>query len=155
MMTLGGTAKTQVARSRPTMVLNDMFDLLDGGFPFSWKSGVATKAIRIEDYIDNERYTIRAELPGLDPDKDLKVSVADGILTIVAERREEKRDNQRSEFHYGSFSRSVALPPSAREDEVTATYEDGLLTVTVALAPELAETRQRTIPVQHLPSETT
>jgi HSP20 family protein len=59
--------------------------------------------------------------------------VADGQLTIKAERSEKKESKRRSEFSYGSFVRSVTLPAGADEDDITASYDKGILTVSVAL----------------------
>lgn len=67
--------------------------------------------IRVEEHIDDDRYTIRAELPGVDPAKDIDISVRDGQLTITAERTEKQEEGTRSEFRYGSFYRSMPLPP--------------------------------------------
>ena len=57
---------------------------------------------------------VRAELPGVDPEKDIDVTVEDGVLTISAERREstEKKEDTsyRSEFRYGSFVRRLPVP---------------------------------------------
>lgn len=141
-------SSTLVRRS-PGLVLDDVFSMFDTGFPFGWKLSAGTHAIRVEDFLDEDHYVVRAELPGIDPDKDVTVTVEDGLLTITAERREEKRDTKRSEFHYGSFSRTVTLPAGAREDSVAARYENGMLEVSVALAPIDASTKTRTIPVQH------
>ena len=57
---------------------------------------------------------IRAELPGIDPAKDVDITVTDGQLTIKAERSEKKESKGRSEFSYGSFMRSVTLPGRCR-----------------------------------------
>lgn len=92
-----------------------------------------TNMIRLEDRITDTDYTIRAELPGLDPEKDVQISVSDGILTISAERREEKQARHRSEFRYGSFQRSIRLPGNADEEAVRATYDKGILEITVPL----------------------
>ena len=139
---------TAMTRRRPGLVqFGDVFDLLESGFPFSWRVSGAMQSLRVEDFVEKDRYVVRAELPGIDPEKDVEVSVGDGMLTITAERREEKRDKQRSEFHYGSFTRSVALPAGAREDQVSATYNNGVLQVSVGLAAEV-ESQTRKIPVQ-------
>ncbi|MCZ4278712.1 MAG: Hsp20/alpha crystallin family protein [Rhodococcus sp. (in: high G+C Gram-positive bacteria)] len=87
--------------------------------------------IRVEEHLDKGRYTLRAELPGMDPDKDVDISVRDGQLTITAERTEERREGTRSEFHYGSFYRSMPLPVGAQEDEIDASYTDGVLSITM------------------------
>lgn len=76
-------------------------------------------------------YEVRAELPGIDPAKDVDITVRDGQLTIKAERTEKKESNGRSEFSYGSFVRSVSLPPGADEDAIKASYDKGILTVSV------------------------
>jgi len=87
--------------------------------------------IRVEEHLDKGRYTLRAELPGVDPAKDVDISVRDGQMTIKAERTEQHKEGARSEFHYGSFYRSMPLPPGAKEAELDAPYTDGILTVTM------------------------
>jgi HSP20 family protein len=89
--------------------------------------------IRMEDHISDTEYTVRAELPGLDPEKDVQISVNHGTLTIHAERKEEKQARHRTEFRYGMMQRSVRLPANADEDKVTARYGKGILEVTVPL----------------------
>ncbi len=96
------------------------------------------QSFRIEDFETEGRYVVRAELAGLDPEKDIDVLVQDGILSIHAERREEKKENGRSEFRYGSLSRSVSLPPGAEPDKVTANYDKGILEVSVPVSPARA-----------------
>ena len=92
-----------------------------------------TNHIRLEDHMTDTEYTVRAELPGVDPEKDVQVSVSDGVLTIRAERREEKQTRYRSEFRYGTFERSVRLPSNAEEQGIRANYNKGILEVTVPL----------------------
>jgi HSP20 family molecular chaperone IbpA len=87
--------------------------------------------LRLEEELSEGRYEIRAELPGVDPANDVDVTVRDGQLTIKAERTKKIETNGRSEFAYGSFVRTVSLPVGANEDDITATYEDGILTVSI------------------------
>ncbi len=94
---------------------------------------IGTHRIRLEDEIQDGHYVIRAELPGIDPAKDIDITVTDGQLTIQAERGEKKESKGRSEFSYGSFVRSVTLPAGADEDDIAASYDKGILTVWVAL----------------------
>lgn len=68
--------------------------------------------IRVEDHVEDGHYILRAELLGVDPAKDVDVSVRDGQLTIKAERTEKKEEGTRSEFRYGSFYRSISRSPS-------------------------------------------
>jgi HSP20 family protein len=91
--------------------------------------------IRVEEFRDGDTLVVRAELPGIDPDKDVEVTAADGMLHLHAERREEHKEDEggvhRRELRYGSFSRTLALPPGAKEDDIVATYNDGMLEVRV------------------------
>ncbi len=91
--------------------------------------------IRLEDRVTDTEYTVRAELPGLDPEKDVQVTVAHGLLTVHAERKEESQTKHRTEFRYGVFERAVRLPANADETGVKAAYRDGILEITVPLKP--------------------
>ena len=92
-----------------------------------------THLIRLEDEIEDGHYVVRAEMPGIDPAKDVDITVHDGQLTIKAERSEKKESKGRSEFSYGSFTRTVSLPAGADEDDIKASYDKGILTVSVAV----------------------
>jgi len=89
--------------------------------------------IRMEDHVSDTEYTIRAELPGLDSEKDVQITVTHGMLSIHAERKEEQQARHRTEFRYGMMQRSVRLPANADEDKVTARYGKGILEITVPL----------------------
>lgn len=124
--------------------LPDLFDWMDQ--PFSLFRPFSAQPIRMEDYIKDGRYVIRAELPGVDPEKQVEVTVAGGVLTIRAERREEHEGKNRSEFRYGTFSRQLTLPASADEDDVKASYDKGVLEISVGLREDTAKAA-RQIPV--------
>jgi HSP20 family protein len=98
---------------------------------------VERAAMRVEEYREDDTLVVRAELPGIDPDTDVDISVVEGRLTIRAERKEESREERkgyyRSEFQYGSFVRTVPLPPGADESLVQASYTDGVLEVRVPI----------------------
>ena len=106
-------------------------------FPFGPRSmfGSGEHPIRVEEYEERGTYTVKAELPGIDPDKDVEITVEHGILTVHAEKTEEKREGKRSEFLYGSFTRSVQLPEGVKEDDIKASYDHGVLTVTAPTGP--------------------
>jgi HSP20 family protein len=89
--------------------------------------------IRLEDHLTDSEYYIRAELPGVDPEKDVQVTVAHSTLTIHAERKDEKEAKHRSEFFYGVTQRSVRLPANADEAKIKAKYAKGILEITVPL----------------------
>jgi HSP20 family protein len=88
-------------------------------------------SIRVEDFVEGDTYVLRADLPGIDPDKDVEISLEGDVLTIKGERREEIKERHRQELRYGSFSRSVHLPGHAKEGDVKASYADGVLEVRV------------------------
>ncbi len=110
--------------------------------------------MRTEEGVENGRYVVRAEMPGIDPEKDAEVTVSKGILTIHAERQEDTDNKHRSEFRYGSFTRHVTLPASADEKNIEASYDKGILEVSVGLkAKDDAGHNGRRIPVmlvQHI-----
>ncbi|MEU5893704.1 Hsp20/alpha crystallin family protein [Streptomyces sp. NPDC047461] len=115
--------------------LPDLFDRFETGLAgFPALRGVAgAHGIRIEEQVTDQGYCLRAELPGLDADKDIRIDIARGALSLHAERGEETRTPRHSEFHYGTFARSVRLPQGTQDDQATAEYKDGILTVAVPI----------------------
>ena len=101
--------------------------------------------LRLEEEMLDGSYEIRAELPGVDPANDVTVTVREGQLTIKAERTQKSESNGRSEFAYGSFVRTVALPVGADEDAITANYDKGILTVSVPVSED--EPAEKTVEV--------
>ncbi|MEU6510309.1 Hsp20/alpha crystallin family protein [Streptomyces sp. NPDC046942] len=73
--------------------------------------------------------------------EDIDVSIGGGVLTVQAERTEKDVTKNHSEIRYGAMSRSVTLPPGADENDVTADYTDGMLTISVGLGAEKAEAK--------------
>lgn len=96
--------------------------------------------MRIKEFLDGDTMVVLAELPGMDPEKDIEITVAGGFLTITAERLEEcSQDREpggyRSQSHYGSYRRRVALPAGTTPQDVRARFDDGLLEVRVPRRP--------------------
>ena len=89
------------------------------------------QVFRLEEAIRDNRYVIRAELPGLDPENDIEVTVDGRTLTIRAERRQQDNEPYHSEFRYGSLARLVRLPARVGAADVTARYDKGVLEVSV------------------------
>jgi HSP20 family protein len=107
------------------------------------------ETIRVDEFHDNGNLVIRAELPGLDPEKDVEVTVADGLLHIEAHRREveskQEKGYARREMRYGSFMRTLPLPEGVSGSDVTAGYKDGILEIKVPTpAPISAPTPEAT-----------
>jgi HSP20 family molecular chaperone IbpA len=92
--------------------------------------------IPIELYPDGSSYVIRLEIPGVDPAKDLTVTVEADTLTVVAQRLDCRPAGRQTEFRYGSFARHVALPLGANVRDVSASYRMGILTVRIGLGSE-------------------
>ena len=126
---------TTIAR-RSSSPIAEMLDWIDQGAPFGFRGLGLTPYVRVEDFMDGGTYVLRAEMPGIDPDKDVDLSIDDNVLTIRGERHEEHKDKNRHEFHYGSFARSIPLPRDVKPEQVTATYRDGVLEVRVPGATE-------------------
>ena len=126
--------------------LPDLFGWVEGGFPAA-HTAPGTHGIRVEEHLKDGAYVLRAELPGIDPAKDVEITVAEGMLTLRAERTEETTEKHRTEFRYGTFTRSVRLPAGAKGEEATAEYKDGVLTVTVPVHEK--ESGTKTIPVRY------
>jgi len=78
---------------------------------------------------------IRLELPGIDPERDVEITVEDGRLHIRGERQETEEEKGegyiRRESSYGAFERTLPLPAGAKTDDIRATYENGVLEVVV------------------------
>jgi HSP20 family protein len=126
-----------VLRRNPRTVIPDFIDWFEE--PFLNLKPYLVQPIRIEDYTEDGHYVVRAEIAGIDPEKELEVSAGSGYLSIRAERSNQTEGKHRSEFRYGSFSRTLELPPGADADHVTAEYADGILTIRVALKGEVPE----------------
>ncbi|MEU8246275.1 Hsp20/alpha crystallin family protein [Nonomuraea sp. NPDC048916] len=122
----------KLARQEPRSLLPEILDWMEA--PFAGLRQTAGHPLRIEDCIQGDRYVLRAELPGIDPDKDIEVTVKDGILTIHGERQEKETEEHRTEFRYGSFTRSVSLPAGADENDVKAVYDKGVLEISMKLS---------------------
>jgi len=116
-------------------------DMFRGFFGEGWGDMPDARPMRVEEFVEDGTVVIRAELPGIDPDEDVDITVADGILHVVAEREErseeERPEGYRSEFHYGSFERHIRLPEGAKADDITASYTDGILEVRVPAPAEV------------------
>lgn len=125
----------------PDWFARRMFDL-----PETWKDLMTDTDMKVEEFQDDGHLVVRAEMPGIDPDKDVEITVSDHTLHLRAERRSETKTEgkkgYRSEFHYGSFARSIRLPVGATEDDVTATYNDGILEVRVPVDDGEAEAKK-------------
>jgi len=126
--------------------LDGLFDRFSGGFetyalkPLSdlenyWAknfNGFAPLAVDVAETA--MAYTISAELPGVD-EKDINVSVQDGVLVISGEKLQQKEEKDKQHYmterRYGAFRRMFTLPKGTDESKVEARFHNGVLTVSV------------------------
>ncbi|MDQ0802184.1 Hsp20/alpha crystallin family protein [Arthrobacter sp. SLBN-112] len=131
-------------------VLRSPADLLDS-MERMFQTPVSPAPIRVEEFVDGKTLVVRAEMPGVDPDKDVEVTMDDGFLRIRAERqeKEEHRDkgSYRSEFRYGSFSRNIPLPDGVKEEDIKASYTNGVLEVRATLPEQAQAAEPKKLPI--------
>ena len=92
-------------------------------------------AMPMDLYRSGDRYVLHADLPGVDPDS-VDVSVDGGVLTVTAQRSEREHDVQwlSSERFTGGYMRRLSLGQDIDADHIAATYQNGVLTVTLPVA---------------------
>jgi HSP20 family protein len=97
----------------------------DGGLAVDWSP-------RCDVTETDTEILVHAELPGVEQ-KDMEVTIKDGVLTLKGEKRTEKREDEKgrtySERFFGSFSRALAIPTNVDETMIEATLKDGVLEV--------------------------
>lgn len=125
----------------------DVYEALDNLPRWFGRGLTGPGLMRLEEFTEDGACVVRAEIPGVDPEHDIDITINDSALTITAERKEVSREGQRSEFHYGSFTRHVSLPQGSRSDQVAASYDNGVLEVRVPV--EQPHPTWKHVPVMH------
>ena len=135
-----------------TTLHNDIDRLFDDFFrgfdlaPFGESFSNFSPSIDVKETDHN--YQVTAELPGLD-ENDIEVTLDHNSLTISGEKKHETEDKgqnyYRMERSYGSFQRSISLPPGIKSDQIDASFNKGILTITL---PKTAEAQKH---VKHIP----
>jgi HSP20 family protein len=117
-----------------------IFDDLTGGHERGW-----TPAIDVVR--DSDKLVMRADIPGIKPEE-VKIEVEDDILTVSGEHEESKEEKDkhylRRERRYGSFSRSIALPPGVDARKIEAQTHNGIIEVTI---PHPAKAKKETVTI--------
>ena len=128
---------------RDFMTLREAMDrLFEDSFvgprPREWVSA-AEGTLALDLYQTDDAAVVKTAVPGVKPD-DIDITVSGNTLSISGETKEEeevKEENYiRRERRVGSFSRSVVLPEGLEVDKAEASFEDGVLTLTIPKAPE-------------------
>lgn len=136
----------------PWRPLADPFDEMNKFFDEGWSMapfrGMAGMNPAIDVFEDKDNVYIETPLPGVDPDK-VSISIENDVLTIEgkSERKSEVEDKRfyRKEVSYGSFHRAVALPSAVKGDGAKATYQNGVLKITV---PKEERAKPKTVKVE-------
>lgn len=133
------------------MLDEDFEDVLGGRFlPALWSRTPSEERfwmMPIELFEKDDKYVVRAELPGMKLE-DIDVSVSENDLTIKGERKLDEEVKERDYYYrehgYGTFCRTVSLPSTVDEKKIEATYDSGILQVTI---PKSAAAKPKKIPV--------
>lgn len=138
-----------------------MFDSLARGMmrPFTFRplltgSGPSGPYLPSTDILHEDGdVLVRMDLPGIDPKKDVTVSLEQDTLIVRGERKEQKEVQEgayfRRESARGAFERRIPMPPGIAEDAITASYKEGVLEVRVRDAHKQVEApKPKQIPVE-------
>ena len=158
-------AKTEITKSPETSVsrprdlftamrdeMDRVFEQFERGFP-RWPSvfrrGNGDVAVMVPEFDVRENtntITVEAELPGVD-EKDVSVTMANGMLTIKGEKKQQKEEKAENyylaERSYGAFERSLRLPDTIDETKVEAKFDKGVLKLTAAKKPEAVKAERK------------
>jgi HSP20 family molecular chaperone IbpA len=143
---------------RRRALLPELRQRLEGGLPvipmlsLPWLHEFVSRTFPVELAELDDAYVVRAELPGLDPDRDIELTTDAETLTIRAhhpEQPETEEEKLCSEFRYGTMERTVRLPFTVPDEGIKAAYHGGLLTIRIPAPPEYIKHHARTIPVEH------
>lgn len=131
-----------------------LFEDFDRGF-FRWPPRALAEPDRLwgraiapaVDIVEREAdFQVTAELPGM-AEKDIEVRLANGVLTIKGEKKEEKEEKRKgyhlSERRYGSFERSFRVPDGVDAEKIAADFSKGVLTVTLPKRPEAMKAERK------------
>jgi HSP20 family protein len=131
-------------------LLSDFFDYdkFLGNRWFEKEFSQSLPAVNIKE--DGQQFDIEFAAPGFSKN-DFKIDVEQNVLTVSAEKKEEKNEENkrftRKEFSYNSFSRSFTLPPSVNAEKIDAKYADGLLQLHIPKKEELKTLPKKQIKV--------
>ena len=127
-------------------IFDDLFGSLTGGH-----LGNMLRAPHADVTEDQNGIRVMVELPGMRPE-DVQVDLENNVLTISGEKREERTEGDEknqtwhlSERRYGRFSRSFVLPRDVEQEQIQASFENGVLSLTI---PKSAKARRRRIEIQ-------
>lgn len=133
-------------------LLSGFFD--DDFFPTNWRKDFQrdwTNRIPASNVKETDSdFTIELAVPGMDKE-DFNIDLKNGVLTISAEKKEEKEDKDgdytRQEFNYTSFTRSFNIPDNVNEESIRAKYDNGMLNLVLPKMELATEEPNKTISI--------
>ena len=120
---------------RPASIFDDMDKMINNVFENDWNFPVRSKtnwspAVDVKE--SDNSFTLTADIPGLTK-KEVKVNITDGILSISGERKfEDEKENGNYHYRerrYGSFSRTFNLPETVNDEDISASFKNGILSI--------------------------
>lgn len=128
-------------------VMDRLFDQPLNRLPFRGGEDLGNSTLSLDVVENGDTYVIKAAVPGVDP-KDVEISVEEDILTIRGEFNKQEETTEetylRREIRSGSFLRQLRLPPTVEPEKAQASFEHGMLTLSI---PKKAEARARSIKI--------
>lgn len=145
---------TSLTRWDPASEFNTMRSLMDrffeqgrGRLPFRMGEDLGPSSLALDVIETGEDFVVKAAVPGIDP-ADIDISVEDDVLSIKGEFQGDEETNEdsylRRELRFGSFQRTLRLPPTVDAERAQAKFEHGVLTLTL---PKKPEARARSIKI--------
>ncbi len=124
--------------------INRLFDAFMS--PFSGEEMKSSLSPKLDIAELKDKFEIKAELPGID-EKDINLSVDDGILTISGEKKAENEEKNKGyylkECSYGTFSRSIKLPDNIADEKISANFKKGVLIIDMPKKdPQMSKSRK-------------
>ena len=119
--------------------IDRVFSDFGKGLPTLGEFGKSVQSLKVNIAETDSAIEVSADIPGVDA-KDIDVQLKDGVLTIKGEKKVEKDETQKDyhvvERSYGMFERSFSLPSEVDGTKVDATFDKGVLKVTLPKLPE-------------------
>ena len=147
----------QLTRYPSTTPVNNLRREMDRIFneliPFSWRldeseTNLGTWTPTTDMMETDNEYVIKVDLPGLTK-KDIQINAHDNVLTIEGERRKESKEEKagylRNERYFGTFKRSIMLPASIMDENIKASFKDGVLKINV---PKAEKSKRKSVPIE-------
>lgn len=130
---------------------SEMRSIFDRYWPGEEKERLLPHRLVTDMHREGTDLVVTVELPGIDPDQDVAITVEDDILIIKGEKTDERRIDEEDHFlrerRYGHFERRIFLPDGVDPGAITADYDNGVLRIRVPVPAE-QEVAARSIPIQ-------